>query len=417
MEKVTYHTNYRYEPNMEVKTLAIDLIYVFKRDLDQTFNIEMVRRMLSSTATGYETEKIFRDELLKRLIIGYSVNLRDVGDTTMLRFSLTIPKENLVEDYSIDSAIEFFKNAIFNPIIKDNGFDPEIFGKEHEALKRNFLNSKNSVYAEAERRFMKYADPEQKIRKDYNYNQKLVESVTPQSAYQFYLDNIVNNNYLIYIGGCCEEKTAKHIYETYFKQDVDEFEIELDYYKFKNSKEEVYNEEEFEFTQSALFMEYVSDNINKDNLEYYSMLSNILSTQENELIFKSLRIDNNLVYTSYCNKLLYHGLFYIEAYLSEENKDKAIEVVKSTIDSLRNKEFLKECVDRLIEGIELDLIRELDRKYQKLETRINDDLHLRNLQEILDKYKSIDLDDLIKYLDSIKLNNVLFVKGDSNGKN
>ena len=61
-------------------------------------------------------------------------------------------------------------NPLSGTIIKDNGFDPEIFGKEHEALKRNFLNSKNSVYAEAERRFMKYADPEQKIRKDYNYN-------------------------------------------------------------------------------------------------------------------------------------------------------------------------------------------------------------------------------------------------------
>ena len=31
--------------------------------------------------------------------------------------------------------------------------------------------------------------------------------------------------------------------------------------------------------------------------------------------------------------------------------------------------------------------------------------------------KEYDLDDLIKYLDNIKLNNVLFVKGDSNGKN
>ena len=72
-------------------------------------------------------------------------------------------------------------------------------------------------------------------------------------------------------------------------------------------------------------------------------------------------------------------------------------------------------MDRLIEGIELDLIRELDRKYQKLETRINDDLQIRNLNDILKSYKEMEVDDVIKYLDKVKLNNVLFIRGECNG--
>lgn len=417
MEKVKYHTSYRYEPNMEVKTLAIDLIYLLKRDLDNVFNIDLMKRMISTTATGYETDKEFRDELLRRLIIGYSVNIRDIGNTSMIRFSLTIPKEDLVDDYSIDSAIEFFKNAIFNPFVEGNGFAKEHFELEKEVLRRNFINSKNSVYAEAERKFMKYIDPDQVLRKDFDYNLNLIDAATPESVYKFYQDNIVNNNYLLYIGGCCEESTAKRIYETYFKQETPEFEVELDYYNFFKPTSESYHEEEYEFNQSALFMEYLSEDITEENLEYYSIISNILSTQENDLIFKSLRIDNNLVYVSYANKLLYNGIFYVEAYLNERHKDKAIEVVKGVFEKLKDKEFLRTCMDRLIEGIELDLIRELDRKYQSLETRINDDLKLRNLEEILEKYKSMDVEEVIKYIDKIKLNNVLFIKEDKDGNN
>lgn len=416
MKTVTYNTTYRYEPNMEVKTLAIDLVYIFKRDLDHVFDIDLMKRMISCTATGYESDAEFRNELLKRLIIGYSVNIRDVGDTTMLRFSLTIPKEDLVEDYSIDRAIEFFKNAVFNPYVEGEGFAKCQFELEKEVLRRNYLNSKNSVYAEAERKFMKYVDPEHKLRQDFDYCMKLIEDATPESVYEFYKEKVLNSNYLLYIGGCVEESTAKRIYDKYFKQDKESFTVELDYYKFFKPTKYSYHEEEYEFNQSSLFMEYLAEDVNEENLEYYSLISNILSTQENDLIFKSLRIDNNLVYVSYANKLLYHGMFYVEAYLSEEHKDKAIEVVKDVFVKLKDKDFLRACMDRLIEGIELDLIRELDRKYQKLETRINDDLYLRNLEEILDKYKSMDVEDVIPYIDKIKLNNVLFIKGDSNGQ-
>lgn len=414
MEKVTYSTTYRYEPNMEVKTVAIDLIYILKRDLDNVYNIDLMKKMISTTATGYETETEFRNELLRRLIIGYSVQIRDTGNTTQIRFSLTVPKENLIEDYSIDDAISFFKNAIFNPYIEGNGFSQIQFDLEKEALLKNMINSKNSIYAEAERKYMDIVDPAHQLRQNYEYNLDLINKSTRESVYEFYKENILKGNYLLYIGGCIEEESAKRIYEEHFKQEISEFEVELDYYNFFKPNKEEYHEETFNFNQSALFIEFLAEGINKENIEYFSLLANILSTSENDLVFKSLRLENNLVYFSYANKLLYNGMFYVETYLRDENKDKAIEVIKDILVKLKNKEFLKQCIDRLIEGIELDLIRELDRKYQKLETRINDDLKLRNLNEILECYKSMDIDEIITYIDKIKVNNILFIKGDSN---
>ena len=42
---------------------------------------------------------------------------------------------------------------------------------------------------------------------------------------------------------------------------------------------------------------------------------------------------------------------------------------------------------------------------------------LRNLEEILEKYKSMNVDEVIEYIDKIKLNNVLFIKEDKDGNN
>ena len=61
-------------------------------------------------------------------------------------------------------------------------------------------------------------------------------------------------------------KNYKRIYEEHFKQEISEFEVELDYYNFFKPNKEEYHEETFNFNQSALFIEFLAEGINKENL-------------------------------------------------------------------------------------------------------------------------------------------------------
>lgn len=414
MKTKTFTTKVNYIPNMDVKTIAIDLIYMFKKDLNHTFEIDLIKRLLSTVANGYETDASFTTELLKRLIISYSINIREDGNNMTVRFSLTIPKENLVDDYDIKKAIEFFKNAIFNPLVKDGAFDEERFNLEKEVLYKQYYNSKNSVYNVASRKFMALIDPDELIHRSFEFNLKQLEELTREDVYKYYQENIINNNYLLYIGGCIEEAQANEIYESYFKQEQDSFDMTLDYYDLLSPTGLSYNEDKYDFQQSALFVEFRAEDLKEEDLEYYSLISNILSTPENDLLFKALRIENNLVYSSYTSKMYNSGIFYIETYLKEDNKEKAIEVIKDVLKRLEDRDFMQECIDRLKEGIEMQLIRNLDRKYQELENKINHDLEFRTLDNILESYNKMTVDDALKYLSRIKLNNILFIKGDNN---
>lgn len=414
MKKKTFQTSVNYIPNMDVKTVAIDLIYILKKDLEHTFEIDLIKRLLSTVAKGYETDGLFTTELLRRLIISYAINIREDGNNLTIRFSLTIPKENLVDDYDLDKAIEFFKNAIFNPFITDGVFDEERFNLEKEVLYKQYSNSKNSVYNVASRKFVALIDPEETIHKPFEYNLKQLEKLTKEDVYKYYQENIINNNYILYIGGCVEENKANEIYQKYFKQDIESFEKELDYYSFFEPTGEKYYEDEYDFQQSALFVEFRVGDLKEEDLEYYSLIVNILSAPENDLLFKALRIENNLVYSSYTTKMYNSGIFFVEAYLKEDNKDKAIEVIKSVLKSLEDRDFMEECIARLKEGIEIQLIRNLDRKYQELENKINQDLEFRTLDKILESYNKMTVDDALKYLSRIEINNILFIKGDNN---
>ena len=414
MKKKTFQTSVNYIPNMDVKTVAIDLIYILKKDLEHTFEIDLIKRLLSTVAKGYETDALFTTELLRRLIISYAINIREDGNNLTIRFSLTIPKENLVDDYDLDKAIEFFKNAIFNPFITDGVFDEERFNLEKEVLYKQYSNSKNYVYNVASIKFVALIDPEETIHKPFEYNLNQLEKLTKEDVYKYYQENIINNNYILYIGGCVEENKANEIYQKYFKQDIESFEKELDYYSFFEPTGEKYYEDEYDFQQSALFVEFRVGDLKEEDLEYYSLIANILSAPENDLLFKALRIENNLVYSSYTTKMYNSGIFFVEAYLKEDNKDKAIEVIKSVLKSLEDRDFMEECIARLKEGIETQLIRNLDRKYQELENKINQDLEFRTLDKILESYNKMTVDDALKYLSRIEINNILFIKGDNN---
>lgn len=414
MKKKVFTTALNYVPNMEVKTIGIDLIYILKNDLEHTFEIDLLKRLLSTVANGYETDALFSNELLKRLIMHYGISIKEEGNNLIVRFSLTIPKENLVDDYKIDSAIEFFKNAIFNPLVKDGIFDETRFNLEKEVIYKQYSNSKNSVYSVASRKFMNIIDSDKKIHNTYEENLKQLESLTNENVYKYYLDNIVNNNYLLYIAGCIEEDKANEIYEKYFKQDKEEFEVTLDYYDLFKPSGEVYYEDTYNFQQSVLFVELRAEDLKEEDIPYYSLIANILSTPENDLVFKGLRVENNLVYSSYTTKLYNSGIFYVEAYLIEQNKDKALEVIKGVIKRLENRDFMQECIDRLKEAIEMQLIRYMDSKYQELDNKINNDLEIRTLKEILESYKDMTVDDALEYLSRIKINNILFIKGDNN---
>ena len=83
---------------------------------------------------------------------------------------------------------------------------------------------------------------------------------------------------------------------------------------------------------------------------------------------------------------------------------------------LKDKEFLTLCLNKLIKGLEVDLLREEDSQGKLLNNTINNDLDILTTEELLERTKSVKVDDLIKFIDRIKITNEMFFRGEENDK-
>ena len=150
----------------------------------------------------------------------------------------------------------------------------------------------------------------------------------------------------------------------------------------------------------------------EEDREYLELLGRIIDSRSTNLLFKALRLKNNLVYQTGLNFNTNHGLLYIEAYLHKDSKDKAIKIIKDLMTSLNNKEKITNYINIILEEMEKQLIRQKDSKYANLNNYINQKLQLsKSLKDKYNFYSHIDIDKFISFLDRIKLDTIYFLRG------
>lgn len=123
MKEVKYNTKPIMLEDKNIRTIDISLIYpVIAKDED-TFNYEIMVSLLNTHSADFPNEKDFSVEVSKRLILHYRAYLRYVGDNLYIRFDLYIPESGIIPEYSIEEAIKFFKNIIYNPYAENGMFN------------------------------------------------------------------------------------------------------------------------------------------------------------------------------------------------------------------------------------------------------------------------------------------------------
>jgi len=82
---------------------------------------------------------------------------------------------------------------------------------------------------------------------------------------------------------------------------------------------------------------------------------------------------------------------------------------------LKDEVFLKERIDRIIENIYYSSIREKDNKYKKMSDFVSKKTEISyTSSELLNKYRNIDINLLINFIDRLKLDTIYFSRGKFN---
>lgn len=418
MKKLIFANEPNYVLKKGFKTITIKFIFPFLFKEEHLFDYALIRLLLLNSTEDYPDEKLFNAELLKRMIIKYSIKIDRYNDNMFMHFTLTIPDPKEVSIFSLDDAFSFFIDAIYKPNIDKNSFKEEPFLRERDYIYSSNINARKSISSSSYEKFMYYFDDSGKISNNVYNNIEKIKEVNPESLYEYYKEIIFNNEPIIYVYGDTSENEVGYLFKKYFNHPKKEISIETNYTSYlKVSKHLNHIEETHEFNESVLYMGYKVEDMVEEEEKDLILVKNILATPENDLIFKTLRLDNNLVYSSNVNCNARHGAFIISTQLQEKNKEKAINLIKDVMESLKDKEFVKTCIDKLLVGIKYELLSDLDSKFHDLNTRLDKDFSFSDsLEDIYNYYENIDIDKFIQFVDKIKLDTIFFLRGDSNEK-
>lgn len=401
----------------DVNRVIINILFPTKSSNKDVINRTLLLRMLSNYNKDYKDPNTFYNKTDSLYIINYSVNTIKYLEITYIKFSLVLPKEGLIDDYSFKDALKFFYDCIYKVNGENGEFDKESFDNELRFLYEREKDFPKSIYEYTADEYYKFIDKEERLGVSHDTYMKLLDKASSKDVYSYYEKNVLNNNYFVYVFGNINDKDkfTKEFKKVFNKEHI-EFSLEAkftDYFKYNGYKEK---KEKTKYKQSVLYLNYCGDGATEKDFIYYYAIFNILNSRENALIYNALRTTNNIVYSTKVRSTRIHGLLDVVVYFNDYDYKKIIEIVNDSINSLRDEKVFNECKEKLVKAFGYDLLYKEDEPFgdilEIIETQISDEILFKDKIEMI---KKIDHKSLVKALDKIKLSRAyLFESGDRN---
>jgi len=413
MNKIILKSSPYIVKNKGFSTIDFEFIFSCKYEKKYLFYLNMLRQVLLNSNYFYKTEKEFKEAYSKHMLINLKMRSHILNENLFIRFGVTLIDPKVVKDYDFESAFKFFVDTIFSPNIVNEEFDNVAFNRERDFLKDDILESYKNVYNKTYQKFLNVVDNNGILKENIYNNMDLIDSANPKEMYDIYKTLIYNNKPMIIVYGNVDNSINDIIKKYYnydssriiYNKNLSNFLIPFD-----NVKDIV---EDSEFNQSVLYIAYKVKNMSEDDRFYLNLVNDIIGKGVESLIFKKLRVEEGLVYSSnnWCNSRA--GVLVIESYINNNSKDKVVDIIKQCLVSLKDKDFLGSRINRLKENIFYSMIREKDSKYTKMIDFITNKIDFADTSSsLLKKYENIDINYLIQFIDRLILDTIYFSRGD-----
>lgn len=394
-----------------IHTIEFKLIYPVESKNEYALINNYLSHLLCESSALITEESEFEKEKLRKSVLDYYYSTNTICNQMYINITFVLPQEGLIKNYDIEESFKFIVDIIKNPIIKNKECDQEKFNHAKSYFRRRHDSARQDIYGSNNYDIKNILDPDEIMGFSYASKSKQIDELSWEDLYQFYQDNILANDYLVYVYGNIEEDRVNYLFDKYLPQEEKKIKITPNYICPLPIAEEKLTTIQTKFNQSQLVMEYQVEDMKDEDKLLLSIVINILNAQENNLVFDMLRVKNGLVYDAYVNSAISYGMFTIEAFIEDKNKDKVISLINEVMASLYDKEKLTKYYEKLVAAYKVDLLKEEDGLYTTLNNRINDDLDIKTTSWQYNEMLKIKVDDIIKFLDRIKqTNTILFLE-------
>lgn len=342
--------------------------------------LKILERIAFNRSNKYNTDQKIAVVNINNYCLSYDSKIAFIGNSPFLEFSLSYPSYECLGEDVLEDNLNFIKEIIYNPYLEDGVFPKN---KVEDAI-TFYKNNVDRISTD----FFSYYDYKNDLLIDENdyliskvfKNPSLLDNVTPKGLYDTY-NKIISGSPLVYlIGNVDIDKSKELIKKILLNNKISKVRFKMDYYVYAKcipDKVDVITEDS-SFSTVGVYCNYNVRNINsvRDTV-LLSVVKNLLYSNVSNILFDSLRKDNDLVYRCYARYTKF-GTLTLASFTDKGNFKMIFDIYNDVMKVIEDINYIEDKLPLIIEN-----------------ARIDNELSKENLCDIL--YEHID-----KHLEYVK---------------
>lgn len=342
--------------------------------------LKILGRIAFNRSNKYNTNQKIAVVNINNYCLSYNSKIAFIGNSPFLEFSLSYPSYECLGEDVLEDNLKFIKEIIYNPYLEGGVFPKN---KVEDAI-TFYKNNVDRISTD----FFSYYDYKNDLLIDENdyliskvfKNPSLLDNVTSKGLYDTY-NKIISGSPLVYlIGNVNVDKSKELIKKILLNNKISKVRFKMDYYVYAKcipDKVDVITEDS-SFSTVGVYCNYKVRNISsvRDTV-LLSVVKNFLYSNVSNILFNSLRKDNDLVYRCYARYTKF-GTLTLASFTDKGNFKMIFDIYNDVMKVIEDINYIEDKLPLIIEN-----------------ARIDNELSKENLGDIL--YEHID-----KHLEYVK---------------
>jgi predicted Zn-dependent peptidase len=423
---------------MEYKNFKSDAynLYIIKTDKFKTVHMEIMFRstadksrmpkrtflsdLLTDTSKKYPNRKdvvIRLEELYKSIFYGTTNKTGNVFNTIFV-YDMISPSFINDESYYED-ALKFPFEMILNPSVINDEFAIREFNVVKERMKIDIQSLEENPVKMSIHNALLNAAPNTCTSYSILGTLDELEQISPSNLYQEYQNMITNDLCDIFIIGDIDENKTYEIIQKYFSLRTIK-NHEVDYYvenELGNGKK---SSDNGPFVQTSLEMIYniVDLSFYEKNIVFHVFNYILGNGGITSKLYKKVREENSLCYGVSSMYLKYDKMLLIQVSLEDENKDKAIKLIKECMTEMIKGKFSDDDLEDAKNNLILSIEMSQDNNISILNNYVfNVFDKLPTYDERKKMFSEVTKEEVMELAKKLKLNSIYYLSGGQNGEN
>lgn len=330
------------------KTITIDLIFRKKITKEEITKRNFLADLLTFSSKNYPTRRMMATKQQDLYACEVDFCCYRLGNYYNTDISLLCLNEKYTEKGMFEETIKYLSDIIFNPNIKNNGFDSTSF----EIIKNNTIKQIHSIEEDTRKYSLvkmleKMGPNETYSLHGFGYIED-INNINEENLYEYYKDFIRTSGLDIFIIGDIDFDKTEQIFRNNFKFDIyhkknNDFIIE--HKKVRKLSKKII--EDYPSSQAKLSIGCKLKGLTDFERNYALTIFNmILGGSSESKLFKNVREKNSLCYYISSNSNKIDNLLFITSGIAKSNFNKVVSLVKKELKEMQKGNITEEEIQK-----------------------------------------------------------------------